>query len=513
MIEEGLKRKIFKLAAMKDLVAQSPFLQGKYDKLAINAAEKFGYHWNEVIQNVLFNKYVQTSPKLKEKYMKIKNDMKNKTLEEMSTTGGGSMGDGALTGNNSGAYYGPSAFAKTNKDRRFFGKKEVIKGLTPDNNINIMKNESAITNPNLIDDMYEELMSSFNVLDGIGKENNDDEENFEDDINDELTPKEIKALFIMNCTPSFNKEDLSDMNEDEINNIYDSVYKETFPQTTTTTTDVDKITQKSETIEKMKQNQTASLNEEVKSNGMVQVDRIKKENEANTKEYYKTLNGGVQKTIDKGLEPFERNEPCFEYDYNKDSAEPVKYKYADERNKEYLEMVHRGMEDLKLDIPDKDYDERLKKSIGDKAMALVKKKQEIIQKNDYKNLPKGKMEVVPETVKESYIQGYTLDKYGNKIIKSVGLSKINESTNNILSEDLIPFETKGLGNAYEPMLKEQIEKYDFYYSKNEDKYYKTNKKPDTSNKRLDEGFLSKFSKLTNYQPSKFTKNLIDKSKF
>ncbi len=505
-LKESLRKKLFKLSAMNDLVEESPFLQGKYNKLSINAEEKFGYHWNEVIKNVLFNKYVQTNAKLKDKYMKIKNAIDNKNLEEMSTGGGGSTGDGSLTGNNSGQYSSPSAWSSNDKNRRFFNKKGVVKGLTPDNNMDMMKNESisAITDPSVMDDMYEELMSSFNVLDGIGKDNDD----IEDDESNELTPKEIKSLFIMNCTPNFSKEDLDSMNESEVDGIYDSVYKETFPQVTNTT--VSHNSTIGEKINKMKEKQNNMVNEEVKSNGMVQTDRIKKQNEINSKEHYKTLNAGTQKVIKNGLEPYEKNEPHFEYKYDKDSVEPVKYEYADERNKEYLEMVHRGMEDLKLDIPDKNYDDRLKKAIGDKAMKLVKKKQDIIQKDDYKNLQKGKMEIVAQTVKESFMQGVVLDKFGRSEIKSVALSKIIESSE--IPQGLQLFETKGLGNAYEPILKEEIEKFDFFYSKDEDKVYKTTKKT-TNVDKLDESVMSKYKTLLNYKPSKMVKNTIDRSKF
>jgi hypothetical protein len=68
------KKKIrdFNLTAMKSLIDENGFLNSKYDKLAVNAEERFGYHWNEVICNVLFNKYVKPNEKLYGRYLSLK---------------------------------------------------------------------------------------------------------------------------------------------------------------------------------------------------------------------------------------------------------------------------------------------------------------------------------------------------------------------------------------------------------------------------------------------------------
>ena len=52
------KKRLFKLGAMNELVKQNQFLKSKYDNLSVDAEEKLGYHWNEVVQNILFNKFL-----------------------------------------------------------------------------------------------------------------------------------------------------------------------------------------------------------------------------------------------------------------------------------------------------------------------------------------------------------------------------------------------------------------------------------------------------------------------
>src|ERR1700681_1268932 len=56
--EESLKKKIFSLPKMETLIATDDYLHGIYEKMKVNAAEVFGYHWNETLNNVIFNDYV-----------------------------------------------------------------------------------------------------------------------------------------------------------------------------------------------------------------------------------------------------------------------------------------------------------------------------------------------------------------------------------------------------------------------------------------------------------------------
>lgn len=66
--EQSLKKKIFSLAKMEALVFSDPVLSAKYEEMAENGEEKYGYHYNETIMNMLFNDYVLNSPKYLQKY-------------------------------------------------------------------------------------------------------------------------------------------------------------------------------------------------------------------------------------------------------------------------------------------------------------------------------------------------------------------------------------------------------------------------------------------------------------
>jgi hypothetical protein len=86
---EFKNRKTFSLKAMEALVEQVSFLKSKYDALAVNAQEKLGYHYNEILNILLFHKYVKSNKKLFDMYKKIKDAInkgyefdKKKKLEE-----------------------------------------------------------------------------------------------------------------------------------------------------------------------------------------------------------------------------------------------------------------------------------------------------------------------------------------------------------------------------------------------------------------------------------------------
>ena len=66
--EQSLKKKIFSLAKMEALVFSDPKLAAIYEEMSENGEEKYGYHYNETIQNMIFNDYVLNSPKYLQKY-------------------------------------------------------------------------------------------------------------------------------------------------------------------------------------------------------------------------------------------------------------------------------------------------------------------------------------------------------------------------------------------------------------------------------------------------------------
>lgn len=66
--EQSLKKKIFSLAKMESLVFSDPKLSAVYEEMAENGEEKYGYHYNETIMNMLFNDYILNSPQYLQKY-------------------------------------------------------------------------------------------------------------------------------------------------------------------------------------------------------------------------------------------------------------------------------------------------------------------------------------------------------------------------------------------------------------------------------------------------------------
>lgn len=66
--EQSLKKKIFTLPKMEALVHSDPKLSTVYNEMSENGEEKYGYHYNETIMNMLFNDYVLNSPKYLQKY-------------------------------------------------------------------------------------------------------------------------------------------------------------------------------------------------------------------------------------------------------------------------------------------------------------------------------------------------------------------------------------------------------------------------------------------------------------
>lgn len=140
--EQSLKKKIFSLAKMESLVFEDPKLTSVYNEMALNGEEKYGYHYNETIMNMIFNDYILNSAKYLQKYKmsipkekkrrdksginKLKHDgeakmnkmgtkiIKNKPVEEPSvdnsidetTSAGSAGGDAGYVG-----YAGPSAWS------------------------------------------------------------------------------------------------------------------------------------------------------------------------------------------------------------------------------------------------------------------------------------------------------------------------------------------------------------------------------------------------------------------
>lgn len=66
--EQSLKKRIFKLDKAEALIHGDDKLAAIYNEMSQDGREKYGYHYNETIVNIIFNKYVINSPQYLAKY-------------------------------------------------------------------------------------------------------------------------------------------------------------------------------------------------------------------------------------------------------------------------------------------------------------------------------------------------------------------------------------------------------------------------------------------------------------
>ena len=67
--QQSFKKQHWNLAKMESLVFSDPILSSQYDGMSERGEEKYGYHYNETIMNMLFNKYVTNDVGYQQKYL------------------------------------------------------------------------------------------------------------------------------------------------------------------------------------------------------------------------------------------------------------------------------------------------------------------------------------------------------------------------------------------------------------------------------------------------------------
>jgi len=67
--EQSFKKKVWDLSKMESLVFSDPKLNAKYNEMSEDGQEKYGYHYNETIMNMLFNEYVTNDAGYRQKYL------------------------------------------------------------------------------------------------------------------------------------------------------------------------------------------------------------------------------------------------------------------------------------------------------------------------------------------------------------------------------------------------------------------------------------------------------------
>jgi hypothetical protein len=210
------KRDIWSLNKMENLVRNDETLTNRYNDMAIDGPFKFGYHWNEVIMNILFNEYVLSDRTYLERYLntkeiekkrrgnpdrkiddtdfvdydakkKYKRDKKSKKMKKDDHKDNKVKKEGideTTTSASSGQYLTPHAFAKDNKNWRH--AKGNLPGVPHGTVVIPTLNESEdyLINPLMFEEFIKNLEeekrhSALILKDRLGKEN---EKNFKKDL-------------------------------------------------------------------------------------------------------------------------------------------------------------------------------------------------------------------------------------------------------------------------------------------------------------------------------------------
>lgn len=212
--EHSLKKKIFDLAKMETLVHNDEYLSNIYNEMAEDGEEKYGYHYNETIMNIIFNDYILNNPKYLAKYRAtiprkkkrrdkygIKdlkknnvtqtNDKKNKETNETTTAA------------SSGQYATPAAWSNNSMPKM---RKPIWNGGTL-----IGEDVDYLTNPNMFKNIMKQINEYYNII----KEHH-------------LNTKEEKIAYIIkNKGDKYNDiEKLDSMSDEEVDNIYNKIEKE-----------------------------------------------------------------------------------------------------------------------------------------------------------------------------------------------------------------------------------------------------------------------------------------------
>lgn len=440
------KRDIWSLNKMENLVRNDETLTNEYNRMAVDGPFKFGYHWNEVIMNILFNEYVLTdnrymtrymktievpkkrrgnpdgkiddsdfvdydkrtkhkkSYKKKEDKMKDNKKQKEEKIEETTSTGGAGGAAGYV------GYLTPHAFAKDTKNSRFSKKVPYM----PDGSV-IVESEDYLTNSkifeNLIIELEEEKRHPAMILkDRLSKEN---EKNFYNDL-------------------KINKE-ISD-------SVKNAIKKE----------DNDKI-KSSEEIEK------EQMNRDFKP--------VKFDQKEDFDSEYDNITKGME-DLDYDIEPSEK----YKERVKSEMGEEIYNKGRERVEKKKNQPLYN--KDTQPTETESKYKNKLKESFIVSGKYVNK-----LNKNSFINFRLDESNFIQNI--EDNLTKINMDGVGNTYNNKV---ELNESINNIMS------------------------KYDFYYDIDNNEIYHTLKNKNI-NEGLD---LNKFKHLTGYNPKTYISNKKNK---
>jgi hypothetical protein len=533
--DNELKRKIFNLNKMEGLVQNDEFLAKKYEEMAFeqDARSMYGYHWNEVVMNLLFNEYVLNNPNYLRKYKKAapakrkyrgkiktkyEDKMKDKSVEKEEEIEKTDI-DETTTSASSGQYSSPHAFAK-NKDNMRFSKKPIYTG---GQIVETIRNEKYMANP----DVFMKALSMLNET-----------------INeDHLESKEDKIGFILTHeADKYKLEDLDSKSDSEIDRIYNELESKAGvnemvgvdqegESTMVNTKDKDNTSTMANTADDLTLG--AGLSEDRKLKTMVDLDRIKTSNSSNFKDYIKNDADSISKqtvdNMDKAGDQYETIEDSqkMRIDIEKEAIKNTskdkaledkgdsirkgnnipKRNETDEEKAEKALNRGMGLEDIDFDIePNEDYIERMKKDMGDDK--FKEREAKLKYRKDMPMYNKDKQPVVMENFVKTntIVDGKYYDELNRTIIKEFDMSTAKAIDK--VTEDMYLLDLNGFGNAVlsdgmtiNESVKKMINTYQFYTNENE--LFYTKAKETT---QLNENFLSKLNHLIGYNPVNYVSN-------
>jgi hypothetical protein len=335
--------------------------------------------------------------------------------------------------------------------------------------------------------LQEKYLKNIDIT-NVGEVNNFlNENNFTIDEH-HIESRKGKINFILCNSDDYTETDLTYFSDDQITKIYNKVENGKFDNNKS---DMDKQILDAETL--MNEVEAMFMNEEAKHPFTKNIDKINKENSKNSKTYFKELNKGVQDMINRKSDSTESI--YFKNDYDKDSKKlNILTKAIDntDNNKEYLEVVHRGLEDLEPTYPNKKWEENSKKYMGDKLYNQGKKRREeklrLNQPNTSPgrmntNLPKPKINEASDLI-TFYYNNFNKKEFITESKDNIRQNKFIDKTNFIKLELVTPInESKAINFNNE-----------YYYNIETGKiYYELNKKPLTILKENS----NKFNQLIN----------------
>jgi hypothetical protein len=334
--------------------------------------------------------------------------------------------------------------------------------------------------------LQEKYLKNIDIT-NIGEVNNFlNENNFTIDEH-HIESRKGKINFILSNSDEYTETDLTYCSDDEVTKIYTKIENGKFDNKS----DMDKQILDAETL--MNEVEAMFMNEEAKHPFTKNIDKINKENSKNSKTYFKELNKGVQDMINRKSDSTESI--YFKHDYDKDSKElNVLRKAIDntDNNTEYLETVHRGLEDLEPTYPNKKWEENSKKYMGDKLYNQGKKRREEKLRLNQPNtspgrmntdLPKPKINEASDVI-TFYYTNFNKKEFITESKDNIRQNKFIDKTNFIKLELVTPINESKAVNFNN----------DYYYNTETGKiYYELNKKPLTILKESS----NKFNQLIN----------------